>query len=83
MKSTTDRQLDCDALWNERQAHISMQQSVEQVEQDRIADRNAQVRLNEKMRKQNLNKAFIAKLREVLTFIAIALIAYTLYRVWL
>ncbi|WP_296193720.1 MULTISPECIES: hypothetical protein [unclassified Psychrobacter] len=58
MKSTTNKPLVCDALWNERQAHFAMQQSKEQVARDRIADRNARTRLDEQLRKERLNERF-------------------------
>lgn len=79
MKSTTSKPLACDALWNERQAHMAMQQGKEQVARDRIAARNTQTLLSEQLRKERLNEAFIHKIRQVLTLIAIALIAYTLF----
>lgn len=79
MKSTTNKPLVCDALWNERQAHFAMQQSKEQVARDRIADRNAQTLLSEQLRKERVNSEFWNRVRKVLTFIAIAIIAYTLF----
>ena len=79
MKSTTKKPLACDDLWNERQAHFAMMQSKEQVIQDGIAARNAQMRLNEQLRKERLNEELINKLRQVLTLVAIALVAYTLF----
>lgn len=78
MKSTTSKPLVCDELWNERQAHISMQQSKAQAIQDTLKARNAQTILNEQLRKQRLNEAFVNKIRQILTIIAIAIIAYTL-----
>lgn len=78
MKSTTSKPLVCDELWNERQAHISMQQSKAQASQDALKARNAQTILDEQLRKQRLNEAFVNKIRQVLTIIAIAIIAYTL-----
>lgn len=79
MKSTTKKPLACDDLWNERQAHFAMQQSKEQTIKDGIKARNAQMRLNEQLRKERLNEAFFNKVRQILTLIAIALIAYTLF----
>ena len=79
MKSTTNKPLACDALWNERQAHFAMQQSKEQVARDRIADRNAQARLSEQLRKERVNNEFLNRVRQGLTFIAIAIVAYTLF----
>lgn len=79
MKASTDKKLACDDLWNERQAHFAMQQSKEQTTKDGIKARNAQMRLNEQLRKERLNEAFFNKVRQILTLIAIALIAYTLF----
>ena len=64
---------------NEHQAHFAMQQSKEQVARDRIADRNARTRLDEQLRKERVNSEFWNRVRQVLTVIAIALIAYTLF----
>lgn len=79
MKSATDKPLACDALWNERQAHFAMQQSKEQNIKDRIKARNARTRLDEQLRKERVNSEFWNRVRQVLTVIAIALIAYTLF----
>lgn len=79
MKSTTNKPLACDELRNERQAHMAMQQSKEQVARDRIADRKARTRLYEQLRKERLNERFWNRVRQVLNLIAIALIAYTLF----
>lgn len=64
---------------NERQAHFAMQQSKEQVARDLIKARNAQTLLDEQLRKERLNSEFWNRVRQVLTVIAIALIAYTLF----
>lgn len=79
MKSTTNKPLACDALWNERQAHFAMQQSKEQVIKDGIKARNHQTRIEEQLRKERVNSEFWNRVRQVLTVIAIALIAYTLF----
>ena len=79
MKSTTNKPLACDSLWNERQAHMAMQQSKEQVARDRIKARNAQALLSEQLRKERMNDIFWHRVRQVLTVIAMALIAYTLF----
>lgn len=79
MKSTTSKPLACDDLWNERQAHFAMQQSKEQVIKDGIRARNAQTRIEEQLRKERVNSEFWNRVRQVLTVIAIALIAYTLF----
>lgn len=79
MKSTTNKPLDCDDLWNERQAYFAMQQSKEDVARDRIAERKARKRLDEQLRKERINKAFWNRVRQVLTLIAIAIIAVNIY----
>ena len=73
MKST-----DKDLFACERQAHLYYENAA-QVEKDRIADRNARTRLDEQLRKERVNDEFWNRVRQVLTVIAIALIAYTLF----
>lgn len=73
MKST-----DKDLFACERQAHLYYENAA-QVEKDRIADRNARTRLDEQLRKERVNSEFWNRVRQVLTVIAIALIAYTLF----
>ena len=73
MKST-----DKDLFACERQAHLYYENAA-QVEKDRIADRNARTRLDEQLRKERVNSEFWNRVRQVLTLIAIALIAYTLF----
>ena len=73
MKSTNKDLFSC-----ERQAHLYYENSA-QVEKDRIADRNARTRLDEQLRKERVNSEFWNRVRQVLTVIAIALIAYTLF----
>ena len=78
MKSTTNKPLACDDLWNERQAHMAMKQSKEQVIKDGIKARNAQIRLNEQLHKQRVNSEFWSRVRQVLTVIAIAVVVCSL-----
>ena len=73
MKST-----DKDLFACERQTHLYYENAA-QVEKDRIADRNARTRLDEQLRKERVNSEFWNRVRQVLTVIAIALIAYTLF----
>ena len=75
MKST-----DKDLFACERQAHLYYENAA-QVEKDRIADRNARTRLDEQLRKERVNSEFWNRVRQVLTVIAIALIAYTLFHI--
>ena len=72
MKSTDKNLFAC-----ERQAHLYYEDAA-QVERDRIADRNARTRLDEQLRKERVNSEFWGRVRQILTVIAIALIAYTL-----
>ncbi len=69
---------DKDLFACERQAHLYYENAA-QVERDRIADRNARTRLDEQLRKERVNNEFWGRIRRVLTIIAIALIAYTLF----
>ena len=73
MKSTDKELFAC-----ERQAHLYYE-NAEQVEKDRIADRKARTRLDEQLRKERVNSEFWNRVRQVLTFIAIAIVAYTLF----
>lgn len=74
MKSTDKNLFAC-----ERQAHLYYEDAA-QVERDRIADRNARTRLDEQLRKERVNSEFLNRVRQVLTVIAIAIVAYTLFR---
>lgn len=78
MKSTTNKPLACDSLWNERQAHMAMQQSKEQVIKDGIRARNNRTRLDEQLRKERVNSEFWNRVRQVLTVVAVAIVIYTL-----
>ena len=68
-----------DEMSSENRAYLSMSRSKESVIQDRIRERNAQSRLDAQLRKERLNEAMLNKLRQVLTIIAIAIVAYTLF----
>lgn len=67
-----------DEMSSENRAYLSMARSKESVIQDRIRERNAQSRLDAQLRKERLNEAMLNKLRQVLTIIAIAIVAYAL-----
>ena len=73
MKSTDRKLFAC-----ERQAHLYYEDAA-QVVRDRIADRKAQALLSEQLRKERVNSEFWNRVRQVLTVIAIALIAYALF----
>ena len=75
MKSTTNKPLACDELRNERQAHMAMQQSKEQVARDRIADRKARTRLYEQLRKERLNDIFWRGVMRFITQMTVVLVA--------
>lgn len=79
MKSTTNKPLACDALWNERQAHFAMQQSKEQVARDRIADRNARTLLDEQLRKERLNERFWRGFWVAANTLGLMIVIYTLF----
>ena len=79
MKSTTNKPLACDALWNERQAHFSMQQGKEQVARDRIADRNARTRLDEQLRKERLNERFWRNVWVTTNTLGLMVVIYMLF----
>ena len=69
----TEREI---ADWEREIRHAEKMQ--EQVARDRIADRNAQTLLSEYLRKERVNSEFWNRVRQVLTLIAIAIVAYTL-----
>ncbi len=78
MKSSDNKPLICDSLWNERQAHFAMQQSKEQVIKDGIRARNARTRLDEQLRKERVQEAFYAKLWVTLNSIFVLIIISTI-----
>lgn len=78
MKSTNRNPLACD-LWNERQAHISMQQDAEKNKQDDLRAMNKKTIDDEAKRKQSVNQQFWHSMKEVIFMIVCAAIAvYTL-----
>ena len=79
MKSTTTKPLACDALWNERQAHFAMQNTIEQNKQDDLRAMNKKTIDDEADRKQSVNQQFWHSMKEIIFVIACAAIAvYTL-----
>lgn len=79
MKSTTNKPLACDALWNERQAHFAMQNTIEQNKQDDLRAMNKKTIDDETNRKQSVNQQFWHSMREIIFIIVCAAIAvYTL-----
>lgn len=79
MKSTTNKPLACDALWNERQAHMAMQQGKEQVARDCIADRNARTRIDEQLRKERLNERFWRNVWVAANTLGLMIVIYALF----
>ena len=79
MKSTTNKPLVCDALWNERQAHMAMQQGKEQVARDRIKARNARTRLDEQLRKERLNERFWRNVWVATNTLGLMIVIYMLF----
>ena len=73
MKSTDKELFAC-----ERQAHLYYE-DVEQVNKDRIADRNARTRIDEQLRKERLNERFWRKVFISANTFAVMLIIYTLF----
>ena len=67
-------------LFNERQAHISMQQSKEQMIRSAIKDRNDEVAMSKQLEKQRRNSEFWHRVMNVLTVAVIICVAFTLYR---
>ena len=65
-------------LFNERQASMALEASKEQAIRDGIKERNAQILREELLRKQRLNEEFWRKIRQILMWAAVILIAYTL-----
>lgn len=79
MKSTTNKPLACDALWNERQAHFAMQNTIEQNKQDDLRAMNKKTIDDEADRKQSVNQQFWHSMKEIIFMIVCAAIAvYTL-----
>ena len=79
MKSTTNKPLACDALWNERQAHMAMQQSKERVIKDGIRARNRQALLDEQLRKERVNSEFFHRVWVVCNIVFAAIVIYALF----
>lgn len=73
MKSSDSKPFAC-----ERQAHLYYE-DVEQVNKDRIADRNARTRIDEQLRKERLNERFWRKVFISANTFAVMLIIYTLF----
>ena len=79
MKAATNKKLACDDLWNDRQAHFAMQNTIEQNKQDDIRVINMESAKKEADRKQSVNEQFWHSMKEIIFVIACAAIAvYTL-----
>lgn len=73
MKST-----DKDLFACERQAHLYYE-NAEQVNKDRIADRNARTRIDEQLRKERLNERFWRNVWVSANTLGLMIIIYTLF----
>ena len=74
MKSTDKNLFAC-----ERQAHLYYE-NTEQVEKDRIADRNARTRLDEQLRKERMNDIFWRGVMRFVTHITlVSIVVYALF----
>ena len=79
MKSSDNKPLACDALWNERQAHFAMQNTINQNKQDDLRAMNKKTIDDETKRKQSVNQQFWHSMKEIIFVIVCAAIAvYTL-----
>ena len=73
MKSSDSKPFAC-----ERQAHLYYE-DVEQVNKDRIADRNARTRLDEQLRKERLNERFWRNVWVAANTLGLMIVIYTLF----
>ena len=73
MKSSDSKPFAC-----ERQAHLYYE-DVEQVNKDRIADRNARTRLDEQLRKERLNERFWRNVWVATNTLGLMIVIYTLF----
>ena len=79
MKSSDRNPLACDSIWNDRQAHFAMQNTIEQNKQDDLRAMNKKTIDDEADRKQSVNMQFWHSMKEIIFVIACAAIAvYTL-----
>lgn len=79
MKSSDRNPLACDSIWNDRQAHFAMQNTIEQNKQDDLRAMNKKTIDDEAKRKQSVNKQFWHSMKEIIFIIVCAAIAvYTL-----
>ena len=65
--------------FNERTAHLYYEQNKEQVIKNAIADRNAQTRLEEQLRKERLNERFWRNVWVAADTLGLMIIIYTLF----
>lgn len=70
---------DKDLFACERQAHLYYEQNKEQVIKNAIADRNAQTRLEEQLRKERLNERFWRNVWVSANTLGLMIIIYTLF----
>ena len=80
IKSTTGKPLACDALWNERQASFSLEQSAAQTKQDGLKAVNHQTISNEDDRKQAANGTFWYRVWVGCNVLLLMIILYAAYQ---
>ena len=73
MKSSDSKPFAC-----ERQAHLYYEDA-EQVNKDRIADRNARTRIDEQLRKERLNERFWRNVWVAANTLGLMIVIYTLF----
>ena len=66
------------ADWEREINHAEKMQEQRKSKEQNIKARNAQTLLSEQLRKERVNSEFWNRVRQVLTLIAIAIVAYTL-----
>ena len=68
-------------LFNERQAHLSLAQDIEQTKRDNLKAQNLKTIKEEEQDKQDKSSEFWYRVRWVLNIVALIIIAATLFRV--
>ena len=80
MKSTTDKPLACDDLWNERQAHMALVQTIEQNKQDDLRVTNHQTIKKESDRKESVNQQFWHRIWVSCNVLLLLVVIYGLFQ---
>ena len=80
MKSTTNKPLACDALWNERQAHMAMKNTIEQNKQDDLRATNRKTINDESERKESVNMQFWRRVWVSCNVLLLLVVIYGLFQ---